>query len=199
MSEDDFSHHLQQAAAGRPPPRVVPRFHTQNVELTFKSTQEGRPCFEEREFVEIIIPGNRGSTVVEPVNAEHKGRWPVEYEAFKQGREAPREGTPLTEWPVVNRARVEELAYFHIKTVEELAGVNDNQLQNLGMGARELREAAKKFLEVAKHGTGPLMQMMGKIDELTRENERLTRDNAAISAELAGYKQQETANASAAA
>src|SRR5262252_50414 len=92
------------------PKPAIPRFHTEAVKMEFASAQAGRPIYEEREFVDIVIPGDRRSSIHEPVNEEHRARWPREYEAFKAGREAPLEGTPLSAWPSarMTRARVEE-------------------------------------------------------------------------------------------
>lgn len=159
MNDQDFKN------PNAPKQPAVPVFFTEAVKMEFKSKQAGRPVFEDREFVRIIIPGDRRSMVVEPVNDDHKARWPREYEAFKAGQEAPVDGTPLADWPQIGRARVEELAYFHIRTVEQLAAVNDAHLQNLGMGAREERERAKVFLDVAKNGTGPLSKLVTRVEQ----------------------------------
>lgn len=179
MSENSF------ADPNAPKKPAIPRFHTRPVEMTFKSEQAGRPIYEDQEFVEILIPGDRRSMVCERVNPEHKLRWPREYEAFQKGQELPLDGTPLRNWPnsKITPSRVEELAYFNIRTVEELAGVNDLHLQNLGMGARELRQAAITFLEVAAKGTGPLERMVAENFRLKDENERLTRELTDANAE----------------
>lgn len=152
---------------------AVPVFFTEAVKLEFKSKQAGRPVFEDREFVRIIIPGDRRSMVVEPVNEAHKQRWPREYEAFRAGAEAPLEGTALADWPQISRARVEELAYFHIRTVEQLAAINDAQLQQLGMGARELRERASVFLDVAKNGTGAVSKLLSRVEAAQARSDAL--------------------------
>jgi hypothetical protein len=172
MSETDF----KDPTAPKSP--AIPQFFAEPVKLEFRSRQEGRPIFEEREFVRIIIPGDRRSMAVEPVGDEHRARWPKEYEAFKAGREAPVEGTPLKEWPVsaMTAARAEELAFFNIKTVEQLAALNDAQLANLGMGARELRERAKLWLSVARSDAAPLERLQAENERLASENERLTRE-----------------------
>jgi hypothetical protein len=170
---------------------AIPRFFVEPVELTFRSKQEGRPIYEEREFVEILIPGDRRSIVREPVNDEHKARWPREYAAFKDGRELPLEGTPLANWPnsAINRARVEELAYFNIRTVEHLAAVSDANLPNLGMGARELRAAAQKFLEVAAKGTAPLERMVHENFQMKDDLVRKDRIIAEQAAEIARLRE----------
>ena len=177
MSENDFKD------PNAPKSPLVPLFYTEPVHMEFRSKQEGHPIYEDREFVRIFIPGNRGSVAVEPVGDEQKARWPKEYAAFKEGREAPLEGTPLREWPnsLMTASKAEELAFFHIKTVEQLAEVNDGQLQHLGMGARQLRETAKKFLEVARTGTAPLERLIAENFKLKDENERLQQQIAEIS------------------
>jgi hypothetical protein len=174
MSETDFKD------PNAPKSPLVPVFFEDKVHLTFRSEQEGHPIYEMREFVRVFIPGNRGSVAVEPAGPEQIARWPKEYEAFKSGKEAPLLGTPLTEWPnsMMTAAKAEELAYFHIKTVEQLAEVNDAQLQNLGMGARQLRETAIKFLEVARTGTAPLERLVAQTLRQQDEIERLKRDLA---------------------
>ena len=195
MSETDF----RDPSAPKSP--AIPQFFTEAVKLEWKSQQEGRPIFEDREFVRILIPGDRRSMAVEPVRDEHKGRWPKEYEAFKAGLETPLEGTPLGEWPVslMSPARVRELAYFNIRTVEQLSAVNDAQLQNLGMGARELRERARTWLEVARTGAAPLERLISRTEHQAREIERLTRELTQANAEIAALKRKETRHADAAA
>ena len=195
MSETEF----RDPSAPKSP--AIPQFFTEAVKLEWKSRQEGRPIFEDREFVRIIIPGDRRSMAVEPVGEAHKQRWPREYEAFRAGREAPLEGTPLSEWPVsmMSPARVQELAYFNLRTVEQLAAVNDAQLQGLGMGARELRERARTWLEVAAKGAAPIERLISRNEELTREAERLTRELTEANAELSAIKRMETSHAGVAA
>ena len=178
MSESDFKD------PNAPKVPLVPLFFTEKVHLTARSEQEGHPIYEMREFVRVFIPGNRGSVAVEPAGPEQIARWPEAYKAFKESREAPLEGTPLGDWPnsQMTSAKAEELAFFHIKTVEQLALVNDQQLQNLGMGARQLRESAIKFLDVAKNGTAPLERLVAKNLALEDEVERLTRELAEANA-----------------
>lgn len=169
-------------AAKRAP--AIPRFFTKAVEMTFKSQEAGRPIYEDRDFVEILIPGQRNAMAHEPVNPEHMTRWPTQFAAFKAGKELPLDGTPLANWPNprVTRSLVEELAYFNIRTVEDLAKVNDSHLQNLGMGAYELRKSAQMFLEVAEKGTAPLERLLAKNqsleDQVTRLTAELTEANA---------------------
>lgn len=149
---------------------TIPMFYVEPVENTFRSSQEGRPCFDDIEFVKLLIPGDRNNQPVKRVDDEDRARWPKHYEAFKAGLEPPVDGTPLIGWPPINRSQVQELAYFHIKTVEQLAGVHDGQLQNLPMGSRELRSQAITYLEVAEKGTGPLAVLVKRADDAEAQN-----------------------------
>jgi hypothetical protein len=186
---------------GAPKKPAIPEFFVEPVHLVFASQQAGRPIYEDREFVRILIPGDRRSIVVEPVNEEHRARWPRHYEAFKAGREAPLEGTPLSEWPcsLMTPARVKELAFFNVRTIEALAELTDAALQNLGMGARELRERARTWLEVARKGAAPIERLMARVEELERETARLSRDLVEANAALAAVRAKKGRSADAGA
>lgn len=158
--------------------RVFPQFFIEAIKLTFRSEQEGRPIFEDREMVKVIIPGDRNSQPVYEVTDEHRQRWPKEYAAFKKGMEPVFGGTPLKEWPKIGPSQISNLNHFNIFTVEQLAELGDNVLGNLGMGARDLRKSAQMWLEVAKNGSAPIERMLGENQRLRDEVERLKADNA---------------------
>lgn len=172
----------------------IPIFFSEPVENTFRTKQEGRAQYDEVEFVRILIPGDRNTSPVQRVDDEARARWPKEYEAFKAGLEPPLHGMPLTEWPPIKRSQVLEFAHFHIKTVEQLAAVNDAQLQNLGMGARDLREQAKAYLDIAQHGTAPIAKMVEQIEALTAESTRKDNVIADMGARLAALEGKKNAS-----
>ena len=167
LSDSDF------APRGQTVDRSIPRFHMRPVEIPFKSKEIGRPFYEDREFVEIITPGNSRSMPCEPVNDQHKLRWPNQYAAFKAGQEeAPLEGTPLEEMPGLSPSIVLNLKGVHIKTVEQLAGVSDAEMQNMGLGGRELRTKAKRFLEAAS-SIAPVQAAEARAERAEAENAHL--------------------------
>jgi hypothetical protein len=135
-----------------------PRFYMQAVENKAKSTLEGRPVFDEREMVEIRIPGDRLATHVNYVLDEHRQRWPDHYAAFKRGEARAASGTPLEHWPPMTTGRVATLKALGILSVEELANLPDNMLGSLGMGARELRDQARAYLAAAQDGAATSRQ-----------------------------------------
>lgn len=153
-----------------------PRFYMEAVQNKFKSEQEGRPIFDEREMVEIRIPGDKLSVYVGYVTDAERERWSDIYAAFKRGEARAASGTPLEHWtnPSMTRARVAELKGANILSVEELANVPDNTLPRLGMGSRELREQARAYLDSAKGGAGNAA-MAAEVARLKEMVEQLTR------------------------
>lgn len=152
---------------------AIPRFY---VEPRRMADVEGQPRYEETEYVEILVPGDRKTSWVGLVNAEIKNRFPRAYEAFKQGREAPVDGTPLSDCAWIERSRVEELAFARVKTVEALAGLSDDQLKtSVQMGGYQLREKAIRHLEQIK-SAGP--------------NEKLAAENVELKANMAQMQAQ---------
>jgi hypothetical protein len=127
-----------------------PRFFMDTRQNKFRSEAEGAPRFDEVEMVEILIPGDRLSTSVQIVNDSHRRRWPKAYAAFKEGQEAPVDGTPLDQLPGMTKARVEELRFFHVRSIEQLAGMPDDLLMKAApMDGRALRDKAKRWVENA--------------------------------------------------
>lgn len=148
------------APQGRDP--VHPRFHTMSVPDAERTKTEGRACFKEIEMVEILSPGARNSIPDLPVTEQHRQRWPRQYAAFKQGLEAPLDGTPLIEWPLISRSQAEELAAINVKTLEQLIAMPDNAKQRV-MGAVALAHKAEDWLKRAD----------GSLSELREDNDRL--------------------------
>lgn len=96
------------------------------------------------------------------------------YEAWKAGHEAPLNGTSVKEWPLLSPAQAENFIALHVLTIEDVAAMTEEALGRFGMGARELREKAREWLqgrEVSK--------------SLASENEELKRQLAELSARLA--------------
>lgn len=115
-----------------------------------RSIEEGRPIYEDREYLEITIPGDNGSTVHRPVRPGDSERFPRHYAAFKaRTSQDALDGTPLGVWPAIARAQVEELSFFKIKTIEQLANVSDVVCQKMA-GLSTLKGRAKAFLDATK-------------------------------------------------
>ena len=130
--------------------RLYVKFYNRVIEDPIRTKEEGRPICEEVPYIEMMAPGDKDSLLRKRATVEHINRFPKHWEAFqRQQDQEALEGTPLSEWSGVNRAQVEELRYFHIRTVEHLADVQDGAVGNVP-GLVGLRERARAYLEHAK-------------------------------------------------
>lgn len=114
------------------------------------TAKEGRPIYRDVEYIDIRQPGSPDN-VCRPASARDIDRFPRHYAAFKNrvNEDEYLEGTRLSEWPLVSRSQVEELSFFGIKTVEQLATCADAHGQAF-MGFHGLKQRANEWLKVAK-------------------------------------------------
>jgi hypothetical protein len=131
--------------------KMFVRFYTKPVRNNFKSSQENRPVYDDVEYVEIRIPGDRNSIFNQPVKQEHRIRFADRYERFKKNAADIQSGTPLSEWTQMTPGLVEELKYFGIQTVDQLAEMDDIHGQKIP-NFHTFKAQAQAFLEKAKEG-----------------------------------------------
>jgi len=164
----DFDHNdFELDAQNKADESLLVKFFIESVKNARKSLQHSRPIFEEKEYISITVPGSRDN-ISRPASDRDKQRFPRHYAAFKQRIELPIEGTPLTEWPMINRSLADELAFRNLKTVEQLANLNDSNMAGLN-GAQGLKQKAKKWLETTKDDT-----ILAKLqDELSERDAKL--------------------------
>jgi hypothetical protein len=131
-------------------------FYKRPIQNDFQTQIQGRPIFEDVIMCKIIIPGNQTFNVDTPAREDHKRRFPKHWAYFEatQGTENLVVGTPLTQWPILGPAQVEELRALKFLTVESIASASDLQLGRMGtaggMAATALRDRAIRYLTVAK-------------------------------------------------
>lgn len=139
------------------------KFFTQPLENREKSLEEGRPIYEDAEFISIMVPGDKDNIVVRTIRPEDLTRFPRHYAAYKNNQEELNEGTPLERWGFITMAQAEELKFFHISTVEQLANVSDSNAQKF-MGIQLLKKRAQEFIEASK-GDAPTLQLQEKLSK----------------------------------
>lgn len=135
------------------------------------STSAGRPIFTETEFVEIMAPGSAGNVVRRPARVQDKQRFARQYAAFQQGKGDELIGTPLTEVPWITRSQVEELAHVQLRSLEQLAEVNDAVCGRIP-GLHDLKRRAIKTLEAAA-SSAPLVALQEENETLRNEIEAM--------------------------
>ena len=159
--------------------KLLVKFHIQPKQNQLKSDEEGRPIFEDCTYITIRVPGNKQSIIIRPIRAKDKVRFPKHWAAFDEhGTEELISGTPLDAWPALSRSQIEELKFFNIRTVEQLAGMNDSDSQGF-MGMNSLKVKAGTYLEAAQGGA-PLEKLQAQMEELQNERDA---DRTAIEAQ----------------
>ena len=109
------------------------------------------------------------------------------YNAWKENRAAPINGTPFEQCSILSPAEIEMVRQANIRSVDDLANCNDEGLQAIGMGARKLKDKAKAYLDNVKdHGavSEKMVAMEADLNTANEENERLAQRLAALEAKL---------------
>lgn len=145
-----------------------------------KSHDAQRPIYEDKEYVTIMVPGDKFNIVNRPVWDMDKQRFPTQYAAFKNGQAQEVIGTPLDTVTFVTAGQRAELAYFGVKTVEQLANMADSNAGKM-MGVVGLKRRAIDWLEAAK-GNEPMAKMRAELEERDAKLEAQTQALADLTA-----------------
>jgi hypothetical protein len=139
------------------------RFDRRPMQDMEETAKQGRPIFQELDFIHIWTPGDKTTEIDTLVNDHYRERFAAKYAAYLAGMDQDAlDGTPLGQWTGLTAAQVMELSFFKVKTVEQLAGMSDDNLSKLGPGYMARRKAAITYLEQAK-GNAPLEKMQAEL------------------------------------
>lgn len=132
----------------------------------------------------------------ERIPATWLAHYKASFEAFKDSRELPEEGTPISAWPQVSPAQVKNLLDANIRTVEDLAQATEEAVSRIGMGGRALKSKAAAWLESA-NSTGKVSGQLEKLRvenaDLKTRNENLQEQVKTLKTELAALQSATTA------
>lgn len=161
--------------------KLFVQFKTEAVLNPSKSTQEGRPVFDELDMIIIRTPGSQLVSVVAPAKF-YMSRFGDRYKKWKAGQQDAAVGTPLEVFPLLfNKVGlIAELKAMNIGSIEQLANLADNFKQRI-MGGFELSKKAAEFLE-GTTGTN------ARIEKLANEKAELEKRLAALEAQAAKSK-----------
>lgn len=146
------------------------RFHVEFDLLAVEkwSDEEGRKVLVDKERAIITLPGgknvHRKIITDELLDEWRNGKWrngqmikgPAPwaihaYEQWRQGNEIPEHGTPLKNWPPVTPSFLKTCLAANVRTVEDLAGLNDDGMKRLGIGALNWKRQAHEWLNAANN------------------------------------------------
>lgn len=155
----------------------LPSIYALDIWVEYKPQPNGEYIEEER--IKWVRKGANGAETSEAVKRLQRGNdaiWQAlkpAYDAWKAGKAAPVNGTPLEAWPGATKELVKALASFHVRSVEDLAGLDDGSLTRVQIpGIRAIQRNARAFIDAQK----TTAQVAGKISELQGENENLRRE-----------------------
>jgi hypothetical protein len=166
---------------------VSVRFYPKSVQDQPASDAAGRPVYKDVVYLEKRVPGDRLVTIDRPMRESDKMEFPEQWRRYEVNATEKPEGQPLAEWPQVSRSQVEELAYFRVRTVEELARVPDSASAPMGP-LFPLRDKARAYLDRAAAGAQEA--------KLVAEKEAVEARNRELETRLARLEQQQAEHAS---
>ena len=169
------------------------RFYQKTRKNNFLTAKEGRPIFEDVDFVIIQVPGDKNFNLDVPVNETHKQRFPKHWAHYlnsKRTDSGGQIGTPLSEWTLLTRSQSEELKYLGFLTVDSIANASDAQLQSLGMKMghqpHTFREKARAWLSqtsrsaAAEQDVAEKTELRNQLQESQRAIEELRAQMASM-------------------
>jgi hypothetical protein len=129
---------------------ITPLFFIEELPDEAATERAGTLKVREQENVRLIIAGDMLSAAVHPVTREIKERFADQYRRWKETRSNDHiDGTPLDAWPLASRGFIMELKAVNVRSVEDLAGVADSNIQRITDG-RIWRAKAQAWLATNK-------------------------------------------------
>lgn len=164
-----------------------------------ETLKAGRFVGKDVDFAIITLPGGkdvrRRRVTEELLNEWRHGRWrgsaqikpPAPwaihaYERWKAGQEIPENGWALRHWNALSPAQLKTCLAANVRTVEDLAGLNDEGVKRLGIGGLHLVRLAREALK-QKEGQKDTHRVVALEQDVERLQRQL-REMAAVNAEL---------------
>lgn len=175
------------------------RFERRPMEDKAASIREGRYVAKDVDFALVTPPYSKDCVEYKVeqwlINMDRNVRdgripekwadqWKASYNSWKNGQEMPLSGTPIKGWGVLSPAQQQTLIAMNCLTVEDLAGINDEGLRRIGMGAIELRDKAKNWLASMKDHGAVTVQLAA----MEQENRNLAATVEALKAQVEALK-----------
>lgn len=162
------------------------RFFRHWVKNNFQSEKQNRLVGEEVDYIEICAAGDKLNKFQRPATSNDQMEYSREWDQHQRGKAQISEGTPLSEWEVMNESTIAMLKLLNIHTIEVLAECSDAALQAIGIGARQLQDAAKLFFE---ENPSKAINPPAESADLRAENERLEAKVAELEAKTAEQRE----------
>jgi hypothetical protein len=181
-----------------PDEHLVVLFRHHAVRNEAKTLAAGRLIYDDVELCEIRAPGSKDTGAFPALSFSHWGRnphtgeqviityaerFPRQYRQFKEQQTQTKSGTPLEYVPFLTAARQAELRALNVYTVEQLAGMDGQELKNLGPGGRDLKNKAEEFIAESLVAA-PNKALAVELEKLKARNQVLEEDNELLKTKL---------------
>ncbi len=162
---------------------LIVLFYPKAVLNPLKSQEQGKPVYENKDYVKIQQPGEKLMAIDRPATQDDTRRFSNYWAAYLQKRAQVPEGVPL-DLLFPNQPNIPmTLKQFNIHTVEQLSNLSGDALNHVGMGGLDWQEKAKKYLAHAKRGV-PHHEFEKKVADLTQQNGLLLQQVQALTARV---------------
>jgi hypothetical protein len=152
---------------------MLAMFYTKPKVNQQKSTEAGRPFYEDVTFVRIHPPGERLNIVDRPATQNDARRWPVQWAQFSQNKQQIPDGTPIDllypEQPSIGAM----LRSNSVHTIEQCGELSGMAIDQIGMGCQRYVNDANKYLQAANKGV-KASQLRHELDERDSQIRTLT-------------------------
>jgi hypothetical protein len=165
--------------------KLYVQFYKRAVMNAYKSSQEGRPIFDELDYVRVIVPGSKDVLDVE-VEQQYRQRFSKQWEKYQTKQTQSMSGTPLSTWPALTVGMVAELNALNVFTVEQLATLND-EVAGRVMGFNMLKQRAQAFLDAAS-GDAANSKLAAELEKRDQEIELLKQQMQELMKQTAAAK-----------
>ena len=154
-------------------------FYMRPVHNALKSKQEGRQIYEDVPYVRIAPPGERLSVVERPATEVDQHRFALQWAQFMRNAEQRPSGTPISVLYPEQPSITAMLEASQVWTVEQLAELSANAIENVGMGCQTYVNAAQQYLKIAEKGVKN-SQFRQQLEERDRQIDALKQNVAEL-------------------
>ena len=164
-----------------------------------KTLAAGRKIYDTMQVCKIYTPGSKDNSVapalghshwiIDPetggeVSVTYAERFKPQYRQYKERRTQTKSGTPLSEVPFLTAGAQATLRALNVYTCEQLAGIDGQELKNLGPGGRDWKNKAMEYIAESQ-ATAPSKALAIELEKLKARNQILEEDNELLKTKMA--------------
>lgn len=172
--------------------RLIVMFFRNPVLNKTKTKLQGRPIYDEYDYIRILTPGSKDTFETEIVDSDegpsqYKLRFATQWDRYKSNQEQLGSGTPIDSVPWLTVGQIMEFKGVNVRTVEQLVGMADAVAQKF-MGIHQIQQRARAFLEAAD-AAAPGLALAAQLEE---RDEKITELQGQMKQLIAALAKKET-------